>query len=279
MDNGHTTHSRHGTLASWTMQQLESLVRVLCLLSALTLAPHIAFADPQCVLSQPVIQSATATISDPITTNLSRASQPVTQASEHGPDVPAVSSNGTGVPVLDHVMAAGAHVTNIGVSHGLRTAIARHDGQFVRLYVSADGQVAVAGLMADLSPADLLTMAPGQVTELGTLHGIRGMFVRNGGQFQVFYATPDGERVIPGAMFDAQGKNLTHDEVALIPGAIPTVVIGNAANDPAQAPPPAGALLKAVEATTYGVTGSPTAPRLWVFIDPLCGRGSEPGHT
>ena len=69
-------------------------------------------------------------------------------------------------------------------------------------------------------------------------------------------------------MFDAQGKNLTHDQVALIPGAIPTVVIGNAANGPAQVP--AGALLKAVEAATYGVTGSPSAPRLWVFIDPLC---------
>ena len=190
-------HSRHGTLASWMMQQLESLVRVLSLISALTLSPHIAFADPQCLQSQPVIQSATATISDPITTSVSRPSKPVAQASEHGPDAPAVSSNSTGVPVLDHVIAAGAHVTNIGVSHGLRTAIARHDGQFVRLYVSADGQVAVAGLMADLSPADLLTMAPGQVTELGTFHDLRGMFVRNGGQFQVFYATPDDERVIP----------------------------------------------------------------------------------
>ncbi len=124
--------------------------------------------------------------------------------------------------------------------------------------------------MADLSPADLLTMAPGQVTELGSPHGLRGMFVRNAGQFQVFYSTPDGERVIPGAMFDAQGKNLTHDQVALIPGAIPTVVIGNAANSTAQAQTPAGSLLKAVEATSYGTAGSSTAPRLWMFIDPLC---------
>jgi len=136
--------------------------------------------------------------------------------------------------------------------------------------VSTDGQVVVAGLMADLSPADLLTMAPGQVTELGSPHGLRGMFVRNAGQFQVFYVTPDNERVIPGAMFDAQGKNLTHDQIALIPGAVPTVVIGNAASSGAQIQAPAGGLLKAVEATTYGTTGSPAAPRLWVFVDPLC---------
>jgi len=181
-----------------------------------------------------------------------------------------VSASSTGIALLDHVVATGAHVTDIGVSHGLRTVIARSDEQFVRLYVSGDGQTAVAGLMADLSPADLLTMASGQVTELGSLHGLRGMFVRNAGQFQVFYATPDGERVIPGAMFDAQGKNLTHDQVALIPGAIPTVVIGNAANPALQPQAPAGTLLKAVEPTTYGTTGLPDAPRLWVFIDPLC---------
>ena len=123
--------------------------------------------------------------------------------------------------------------------------------------------------MSDLSPEDLLAMAPGQVTELGTLHGLRGMFVRNAGQFQVFYATPDGERVIPGAMFDAQGKNLTRDQIASIPGAVPTVVVGNAAQT-GQAQLPAGSLLKAVETTTYGAVGSPAAPRLWMFVDPLC---------
>ena len=126
--------------------------------------------------------------------------------------------------------------------------------------------------MAELSPAELLTMAAGQITELGTLHGLRGIFVRNAGQFQVFYATPDSERVIPGAMFDAQGKNLTLDQIAIIPGTVPTVAIGDAASHAAaQFQPPPGSLLKAVEATTYGVVGSSSAPRLWVFIDPLCG--------
>ena len=168
-------------------------------------------------------------------------------------------------------MAAGARLAEAGTSHGLRAVIARNDGQFMRLYLSPDGQAVVAGLMAELSPADLLSMASGQVTELGTLHGLRGVFVRNAGQFQVFYASPDDERVIPGAMFDAQGKNLTLDQIASIPGAVPTVAVGDAASRaaaPVQAS--AGSLLKAVEGTTYGTVGSPAAPRLWVFIDPLC---------
>lgn len=169
-------------------------------------------------------------------------------------------------------MAAGAKLTEAGTSHGLRTVIARNEGQFMRLYLSPDGQAVVAGLMAELSPTELMTMAPGQITELGTLHGLRGIFVRNAGQFQVFYASPDSERVIPGAMFDAQGKNLTHDQVAAIPGVVPTVAIGDAASHAAaQIQAPSGSLLKAVETTTYGTVGSPLAPRLWVFIDPLCG--------
>lgn len=245
-------------------------MRAYLLLSAITLSPCLALADPQCSLPPSVFQSATAPTPGSVSTSIAGTSQPLALAADHGPAEASLSANGTGLAVLDHVVAAGAHLTDVGISHGLRTVIARNDGQFVRLYVSADGQVAVAGLMADLSPEDLLTMAPGRVAELGRLHGLRGMFVRNAGQFQVFYVTPDGERVIPGAMFDVQGKNLTHDQVALIPGAIPTVVIGNAANSTAQAQTPAGSLLTAVETTTYGTAGSSTAPRLWVFIDPLC---------
>jgi len=245
-------------------------MRAHLLVSVITLAPCLSLADPQCVLPLSVSQPSTVTTPESVRASIAGALRPFVQAAEHGPAAPPLTANGTSVPVLDHVVAAGAYVTDAVASHGLRTVIARSEGQFVRLYVSTDGQVVVAGLMADLSPADLLTMAPGQVTELGSLHGLRGMFVRNAGQFQVFYATPDNERVIPGAMFDAQGKNLTHDQIASIPGAIPTVVIGNTATQTAQTQLPAGSLLKAVEATIYGATGSPAAPRLWMFVDPLC---------
>ena len=242
-------------------------MRTSLLCSFFALAPYLALAEPQCALLSP-------SGSEPgMVTSLIVAGP--TQDGAHSTE-PGRGSSGTQVasvdaPALNHVVAAGAKLIEAGTSHGLRTVVARNDGQFVRLYLSPDGQAVVAGLMAELSPADLLTMAPGQVTELGTLHGLRGIFVRNAGQFQVFYASPDDERVIPGAMFDAQGKNLTLDQVAAIPGAVPTVAIGDAANRAAaQGQAPAGSLLKVVEATTYGTVGSPSAPRLWVFIDPLC---------
>jgi len=246
-------------------------VRTLLLSSAMAFAPCLALAEPQCVVPSPISRSVAITTSQPTTAKLPISSQSVASTGEPATERFRSSVDPTSAPVLDHIVAVGARLTEVGVTHGLRIVIARNDGQFMRFYVSPDGQAVVAGLMAELSTAELLTMAPGQVTELGSLHGLRGMFVRNAGQFQVFYASPDGERVIPGAMFDAQGKNLTHDQVAAIPGTVPTVAIGDATNHAAaQVHAPAGSLLKAVEASTYGTVGSPSAPRLWVFIDPLC---------
>jgi len=245
-------------------------MRAVLLAFLVVFTPRLTLADPQCILPGPIHIPAVDTTRPPLAAAPSLLSQTALQPAEPGVAPADALTSTTGASALDHVVAAGAHVTDVGVSHGLRTVIARSDGQFVRLYVSADGQAVVAGLMADLSPADLLAMAPGLVTELGSLHGLRGMFVRNAGQFQVFYATPDGDRVIPGAMFDVQGKNLTQDQIASIPGAVPTVVIGNATNSAAQVQAPAGGLLQAVEPTTYGTTGLPDAPRLWVFVDPLC---------
>ena len=233
----------------------------------ITLLPCLALAEPQCTLSS--AQGPVASMVPPPI--VAKPIQDDTHATEPGRGSTFTPTLGADVSALDHIVAAGARLAEAGSSHGLRAVVARNDGQFIRLYLSPDGQAVVAGLMAELSPADLQAMAPGQVTELGTLHGLRGIFVRNAGQFQVFYASPDDERVIPGAMFDAQGKNLTLDQVAAIPGTVPTVAIGDAATRAAaQTQAPAGSLLKAVEATTYGTIGSPSAPRLWVFIDPLC---------
>lgn len=187
------------------------------------------------------------------------------------PLVVAPSWASTDAPVLNHVAASGSQITDAGISHGLRAVIARNDGQFMRMYISPDGQALVAGVMSELSASDLLVMASGQAKELGIHHGLRSIFVRNGTQFQVFYATPDDQRVIPGAMFDAAGKNLTRDHVASIPGAIPTVVVGDEApRTPTQVPPASESLLKAIDSTSFGTTGLPSAPRLWMFIDPLC---------
>ncbi len=48
-----------------------------------------------------------------------------------------------------------------------------------------------------------------QLTDLGTEHGLRTVFARNGQSFQVFYLTPDGQGAIGGVMWDAAGRNLT----------------------------------------------------------------------
>ena len=94
------------------------------------------------------------------------------------------------VPVLSHIASSGAKLIEIGTVHGLRGILARKGEGFMLFQMAPDGEAVVAGLQADLSVSKLLTLVGGQVTELGTVHGLRGLFVRDGAQFQVFYATP-----------------------------------------------------------------------------------------
>ena len=175
------------------------------------------------------------------------------------------------VPVLKHISETGAKIFDLGTSHGLRGVLARLGEEFMLLEVAPDGQAVVAGLQSELSVSALLSIAGSQVTELGSAHGLRGIFVRDGAAFQVFYATPDGDRLIPGVMWDAAGKNVTREQVAPIAGTLPTVVVGN--NDEAARAQLAGgtrSALDLVKDTSFGVTGPASAPRLWMFVDPLC---------
>ncbi len=265
------SHSRHCVITSLTLFVLGVVaMRVLLLCSVTALIPFTASADPQCVFDAG--QIAEVGESQPTTGGvglpLPRSSVPLFEDRPTQVPLPPVAAR---ITALDHVIAAGAQITDAGTSHGLRAIVARNDGQFVRFYVAPDEQALVGGLMSDLSVADLVAMASGNVKKLGRFHGLQAIFVPNGKQFQVFYATPDGQRVIPGAMFDAAGKNLTRDHVASIPGAIPTVVIGDEApRPPTQVPSAPESILKAMDSTTFGTTGLPSAPRLWVFIDPLC---------
>ena len=80
--------------------------------------------------------------------------------------------------------------------------------------VTPDGQAAVSGAPVEITPAQIQTIAAGNVTDLGLQHGLQGYFVRSGAQFQVFYATPDQQRLVPGVMWDASGKDLTRAQVA-----------------------------------------------------------------
>jgi len=118
-----------------------------------------------------------------------------------------------------------------------------------------------------------------QLYELGEVHGLRSVFAVAGESFQVFYLSPDGQVAVRGIAQDASGKNLTRDQVALVPGTLPSVVLGGEPRSSAAVPQgagpaalhvPATSPLEAVQATAYGTQGRDDAPRLWVFADPQC---------
>jgi len=180
------------------------------------------------------------------------------------------------IPVLVHIASVGANLFDLGTSHGLRTIYARNGGQVMVFEMTPDGQATVAGLMTDISVEQLRMMGAADVIELPSQHGLRGFFLHNGAHYQVFYASPDSKRVIPGVMWDVAGKNITQDQIASIPGTVPTVTIGGdtplgATGASAATPIPGGAALLAVaQGTTHGSIGNASAPELWMFIDPQC---------
>jgi hypothetical protein len=169
---------------------------------------------------------------------------------------------------VQHVAAAGAVVSDLGASHGMRAIAARSGDQFMLFQVTPDGQAAVSGATVELAPAQLESIASGNITDLGVQHGLQGFFVRSGAQFQVFYATADQERLIPGVMWDAAGKDLTRQQVAHIPGAIPTVMVGS--GQPEQPGATAAAALPLVQKASFGTIGPASAPRLYMLVDPQC---------
>ena len=259
------------------------------LATCLAVAPGLARAEPHCSLPEPLpaaqassqLRELPGAVAAPTVLAQAAPALPLAMPSVTPP--PSGSAQGsTGAasplpPALQHIAAVGAAITEMGDYHGMRRVVARTGEQFMLLSATPDGQAVVAGLMSDLSAADLSQIAGGGLTELGMLHGLPGLLVKSGTQFQVFYATPDGQRVIPGVMWDAAGKNLTREQVAPVAGIVPSVTIGPAANGPAQnsstagaAAPQAASALSVVQATSFGTIGNPSAPRLWMFIDPLC---------
>ena len=112
--------------------------------------------------------------------------------------------------------------------------------------------------------------------DLGMQHGLSTIFAKSGSTFQVFYLTPDGQAGIGGVMWDYTGHNITRDQVTPIDGTIPTVSIGvtgsplKPGSPPAAEPVQSPGTLATVQNTVFGTAGSPAAPRLYMFIDPLC---------
>ena len=174
------------------------------------------------------------------------------------------------VPVLKHIASTGAQLLELGEAHGLRSISARSGDQFMILQIAPDGQAVVGGPQLDLPVDKLMTLASGQVKELGESHGLRGLYLRNGQEFQVLYVTPDGRSTIAGVMWDANGKNLTREQVSKIDGAVPTMVVEKEGSKTLEAAAKTDALL-GVERSAFGTFGDPAAPWLWMIVDPYCG--------
>lgn len=243
-------------------------MRYLLLTSTILLAPALADASPQCTIPAGTWDAQAGV--PPPALRVAAAGDGVA-APRTAQTVPADPEVGV-PPALKHVAASGAQISELSSSHGLRSVVARNGQQFMILHVVPDGSAVVAGIISEMTPAQLLATAAGRVKELGMSHGLRGIFVSNGSQFQVFYVTPDGERVIPGAMWDATGHNVTRDQVTPIEGTVATVEVGPGAKgapiDAAGAP--STSLLSAVEKTSSGTFGDPPAPKLYMFVDPMC---------
>jgi thiol:disulfide interchange protein DsbG len=119
-----------------------------------------------------------------------------------------------------------------------------------------------------------IASAGATLLDLGTEHGLHTIFATKADAFQIFYLVPDGSAVIGGVMWDASGHDVTRDQVAPIPGVIPTIKVGpggapakaSPADDRSQGTDP----LSLVKEATYGTVGSPDAAQLWMFVDPFC---------
>lgn len=193
-----------------------------------------------------------------------------TVATDRQQPAPSSSTSSSSLPFLDKVASAGAQVLDFGMVHGLHLIGARHGQEFRVFSMLPDGSAAIEGAPLAMSVEQLTRLAASEITQLGRVAGFDGLFVRSGGQFQVFYASPDGQAVVPGILRDADGKNLTRAQVQAIPGAIPTVELqsGQAPGANVQTGPEPS--LAAIRKASIGTLGPASAPEVFMMVDPQC---------
>jgi thiol:disulfide interchange protein DsbG len=229
-------------------------MRFFMMMATLFWSPALAGPPPLCALPTPI----------PIPVAGSEAEPPTLTAARPLPD--ALAS----IPFVQHVASAGAVVTDLGQSHEMRAFAAHSGDQFMLFEVAPDGQAGVSGVTVELTPAQLKTIAGDNITDLGVAHALSGLFVRSGPQFQVFYVTPDKERLIPGVMWDAAGKDITKKQIADIPGAVPTMVVGGGGTGQSSSTEGLVAALPLLQKAFFGTTGPTSAPHLFMLVDPQC---------
>lgn len=240
--------------------------------------PELSVAATQCILPEPAARLTMADTgpASPGPAEAAPATAPMADKLSLPPITPEELAR---APALKHVADTGAVLGDLGAAHGVHTVFARQGEHFMVLQIAPDGAAVVAGLQSDLSVAQVLAVTGSEAKELGTAHGLRGLLVSNGQQFQVLYGTPDGERVIPGVMWDVDGKNITREQVAPIAGAIPTVVLAQRAGGSGAPATPPVSLLSTLKDASFGAAGDDRAPRVWMFVDPLCGPSRKALQT
>lgn len=125
-----------------------------------------------------------------------------------------------------------------------------------------------------------------QIRYLGKEKGMNGWITVQNGQEQYFYATPDGEAILMGLMFDKTGKMITIRQVQnLQKGNDPT--IESLLNQPspksdedlsalqkqiadASKLPESQKLFNAIEKSNWIRLGDEKAPVVYAFLDPQC---------
>ena len=202
------------------------------------------------------------------------ASQAVEAASPSAPSIRAANPQTTllpaalsAIPFAQHVASAGATLTDLGLSHGLHAIAARNGDQFVLFSITPDGWAAVSGAPIALSLAQLLSIAAGNITELGDVRGLRGYFRAERCPISGFLCIA-GRRAIgsQGLCGTLRASDLTRQQVARVPGAIPTVDIGGGRASQAGG----AAALPLMQKATFGTIGPDSAPHLYMMIDPQC---------
>ncbi len=97
------------------------------------------------------------------------------------PVEPPLASSLTKLPFLQHVVASGATLIDLGKSHGLHRVAAQTGDQFMIFEVLPDGSAAVSGPPVELSPAEISKAAGHGVTDMGTSHGSKCSMPRRTG--------------------------------------------------------------------------------------------------
>src|ERR1700751_549697 len=144
-------------------------MRPLIILAVLAQSPALAAAPPLC--SPPAPGAIPVADSHAEAPTSAQPTEPPARSSIAPSPLPEALAP---MPFVQHVASAGAVVTDLGEAHGMPAIAARSGDQFMLFQVTPDGQAAVSGAPVELTPAQLETIASGNITGLDIEHGLSG---------------------------------------------------------------------------------------------------------